>query len=300
MRFARSQEPAKQRQSRTPKMPDSVKAALLKDPGQKMHYFDLWVGHSEDWAKVVAFERRLKRDSQQKNMRWAWLTEEQLVDVMKSETVAHKIMERKTEPDFKKKHPDADVWMYYCMVADEQNQMEESLREKGVSLTANIDQESATELLPKLIQATEIPSCASVSEPSPVPTKSEEEMLAERAKKKEIAAQKKADRQRALEHNFKLRIEAWLKGISKEVQKAKEAGVQTGKIPDEDLKNLYGAKFAKHQQLLSDERVKFENAHADEQQHLKMADVEAAEAAVTQFKKDHAAFQKLKTCYELE
>ena len=66
------------------------------------------------------------------------------------------------------------------------------------------------------------------------------------------------------------------------------------------MKNLYGAKFAKHQQLLSDERVKFENAHADEQQHLKMADVEAAEAAVTQFKKDHAAFQKLKTCYELE
>ena len=171
-----------------------------------------------------------------------------------------------------------DVFTYhriYCMVA----------------LTANIDKESAPEILPKLIQATAIPAGASLSEPSRMPTKNEEELLAEiAARKKEIAAKKKEWRQ--------LLIETWGPGISKEVQKAKEAGIQAGKFPDEDAKNLYSSKFAKHHELLDRERIIFEDVDWDPWQ-LSLVDVEAADEAVKDFKKDYVAFQKLKTCYEI-
>ena len=122
------------------------------------------------------------------------------------------------------------------------------------------------------------------------------------AQKKEIAAKKKEWRQ--------LLIETWGPGISKEVQKelgkdiskevqkAKEAGIQAGKFPDEDAKNLYCSKFAKHHELLDRERIIFEDVDWDPWQ-LSLVDVEAADEAVKDFKKDYVAFQKLKTCYEI-
>ena len=71
-----------------------------------------------------------------------------------------------------------DVFTYYCMLADERLEMSQMhLRDQGVALTANIDKESAPEILPKLIQATAIPAGASLSEPSRMPTKTFEELL---------------------------------------------------------------------------------------------------------------------------
>eukprot|EP00969_Alexandrium_andersonii_P230635 10185166-Alexandrium_andersonii.AAC.1 len=64
MRFLRSRTATTgQRAGRTQKAPPEVLQKIAADPCKMNYYFDLWVGHKENWAAVAAYEQTWRRET---------------------------------------------------------------------------------------------------------------------------------------------------------------------------------------------------------------------------------------------
>eukprot|EP00969_Alexandrium_andersonii_P259256 11462934-Alexandrium_andersonii.AAC.1 len=58
MRFHRSRSAGNgKRANRAQKCPADILDKMSKSGAAANYYFDLWIGHSEDWGQVVSFEK---------------------------------------------------------------------------------------------------------------------------------------------------------------------------------------------------------------------------------------------------
>ena len=70
--------------------------------------FDLWLGMSESWAKVVAFERELNWEETSDILKEQWCTEHELFKIFGNKDVVKQVMKSKKVPDAKQNDPELE------------------------------------------------------------------------------------------------------------------------------------------------------------------------------------------------
>jgi hypothetical protein len=82
MKFIRTREPATGVKSvRTEKCPDNIAQEINKCPLKRNHYFDLWVGCSQSWGKVVLFEKTYRKQTSRGSFKEVWMTRDQILNL---------------------------------------------------------------------------------------------------------------------------------------------------------------------------------------------------------------------------
>jgi hypothetical protein len=311
MRYLRARTPNKstRKANEAKKMPESIKQQIEKDDRKKSYYFDMWLSCAEDWGRVVIYEKRIRRLTEESTMKEAWLNKAQLLDFFKCPVVVEALIAKKPAPEFQRPNPDIpycpEATQYYVCVEESYVKTLAHESERGMVLSGNVSRDDRS-VVEGLLQSTaQKPMLQDGADPR-IEAAEEARRSAEQQKAKEEAEKKAAERKaaaeaRAKERKEKLaqnpasRAQQWLNGIALHIRKCTDVQQEVFDFKaDEDMKNLYHAKFKSHKEKLAALRGMFETGTPTNAQCVE------AETELTAFKKSVKLWQSTSAVFKVK
>jgi hypothetical protein len=317
MRYLRSREPAGgKRASRIARPPPDVLEAMAKNPLQKNRYFDLWVGHDQDWGKVMLWERTFTSTSTKQGLTERWLTYAQVVEAYRSEVVAKAICGAKVLGESKRRHPEApdvdEAVQYLCAVAADKVQERTNVHEQGASFQGELQGPGANRALQETLAACSRP-LAQEQQRQPQQQQQQLHQQTASARGQDAEDEQKAEQKRKAEEQRKATAEQrrreaaerkkndpdqkrkqWIQGLAKDARKCRDLVRELGTSQlDELLKAEYKKRFGDFELRIEAMINAMENTAAP----LDPATFTEAEDTVKKLRVDTKAYCRLKDVY---
>ena len=114
---------------------------MLSDKTQIAKYFDLWIGHTKDWGRVVLFEQKIHRSKHGAEAVTDWHTFDQLKAFFNNETVARAVMASRTADEVRANPlaPDCEEARQYQVTLTKDIKLDEKEHTSGMSFQGEID-----------------------------------------------------------------------------------------------------------------------------------------------------------------
>ena len=287
MRFLRSRTPNPSgRKPRAQKIPEELAQEITKDPKKASLFFDLWLGHGEDWMRVQAFWKKTRRLTSGTEVTQAWLTKSQLMKMYgKDKAVVDAIVKSRDPASQVRFHPDAPgveaAKQYHVTVFDAESKKDEKIEESGLAGDGLVEDKELAKKIGEGLMAGGVNTAAKVTK-----HKSKEE--------KDQAKKEREDKKQDLKNDPTAHAKAWLSGMSKDVAKAIDALAQCKKSKDKTVGVSYTQKFNTHISTLKKTRARIENPGKEP---ISKKDMKNAEACVMASKDDLSAWNRIKPIY---
>ena len=312
--YRRTQEPAKQRQARTEKMPEHFARRIKDDPSQDMKLFENWMACEEVWGLVVLTEELELLERKHTKRVWRWLNTGQMLEHYKLEGVVKSmILDASKDPCKWRPAPGAveekEATEFLCLVVDETVEEVEHVRRQIVKLKTEIDQKTAQNILPSRFRRSMVhtkpqPQTAVFDDPKGDKEKEKEAEKEKDRKEKEKAEKARIDRERreAYKSSDKGQADTWIKALNKDVATLNNQMADLRKamsIPT-GVKNELMGDLQHHKAMLEKLKSNLENVslpEAEKSEEVKSC-LGRAKTIVTQAQQAMKKYKKVKTLFK--
>ena len=290
---------------------EQLKAADSVEPWLKT-----WLERGGSWLTTKSFEEQKDEDVDEDGATRAWLTEEQMEELFKSNIVVAALKKKYLDkPETNRVHPDipecAEAHQYWTLVDESKKSILRAIQGRGHRANADVDPAAAVSVFkPRGQPAAErarvphsggapprtCPPSGSGREEPEVPKEAVEDTpeAAAMRKKAEKAATLKAQRDKAAKDPQVQKIK-WLKGAADLVSKTKEKQGQAKKVVFPNcMHKTYETTFGEHNVSIKDIRDWLESKHSKAEVKKKLDEVKSL---VETINKDIKAFDDLKKTY---